>query len=341
MKAPRNRAAGPGRRRNHDESQIGILLPSEASAASRASAAWFASSTVPSRAMSPISWVVESKMPRKRASASRTARVRSSTRCSSVSFSSRRSRSARLRLVMSRPTATSRSGLPSAPGSGETTTSHHFCVPRKVAQKPSKWPVPPPRASASAARAATWSASFHSVSQGRPRSSPGSVISMLSRPAGLTNRVRPSRSSTTMQSRLEFRISVFSACASRSAISARRPALTSRETESSRSGLPSAPRIGVTCTSHQRGEPACVGALPWKCPSPPALAASTAARASTSPLPCQKSGHRQPRIALKSLTSMRRCPRSLMKTRLASRSSTLMQSPDAASTLRRNSASAR
>ena len=115
----------------------------------------------------------------------------------------------------------------------------------------------------------------------------------------------------------------------------------SRDTHSSLFGLPSAPRMGVTCTSHHLAVPIIVSDWPTKCPRPPARAAATAALAWVWPSSSQKSGQAQPRMALKSLTSNKRMPRSLMKVRLASRSSTLMQSPDAASTLRKNSASAR
>ena len=68
----------------------------------------------------------------------------------------------------------------------------------------------------------------------------------------------------------------------------------------------------------------------------PRRAASIALIASAWPSPRQKSGQGQPEAALKSLTSITRRPPSLMKVSLPSRSSTLMQSVELASTPDRN-----
>ena len=276
----------------------------------------------------------------KRTRPSASAMPMKSVDCSTRLASRRAWSSASLRPVMSRPTETSRSGWPSAPSSGEMTTSHHFGRPLWVAQKPSKRPVPPARATASAPSAAMWSAPVHTRGQDWPSTAPTSVMSMLAMPPGLTNCVRPSRSSTTMQSRLEFRMRVFSPCASRSASADARASVMSRDTASSLSGRPSAPAMGVTCTSHQRGLPAIVGASPWKCPIPPAAAAAMAATTSACCPPCQESCHGQPCMAAKPSTSMLRWPPSLMNSRRPCRSSTLMQSPEDSRTLRTNSESA-
>ena len=114
----------------------------------------------------------------------------------------------------------------------------------------------------------------------------------------------------------------------------------SRETANRRSGRPSAPRIGVTCTSHHFGVPLRVSAGPWKCPVPPDRAVQNAALASACACPCQNPVQSRPSTWLKSSASITARPPSFMKVSRASGSSTLMQSAEEARTPRMNAASA-
>ena len=117
---------------------------------------------------------------------------------------------------------------------------------------------------------------------------------------------------------------------SRIRTSARLVSLTSREIDSSFSGVPSGPAIGVTMTSHQRGLPFRVLANPWNRPVPPLAASATAASTLACSSPCQKSGQQAPRIWPKSSASMTHMPPSFINSTWPPRSSTLMQSAELA-----------
>ena len=67
--------------------------------------------------------------------------------------------------------------------------------------------------------------------------------------------------------------------------------VTSRETTSSRTGWPSASRMGETLTSHHFGSSRRVRKKPMKFPSPPAMAAAMAVRAFCRSSPSQKASH--------------------------------------------------
>ena len=104
---------------------------------------------------------------------------------------------------MSREIATSRPrGAPSSSPSGDTSTSHHFGVPRAVGPNASKRTLRPSRAAATASTIRPASAPGHSVVQGRSRRLSISSISSTRRPFWLTLMTLPSVSRTLMQSGL-------------------------------------------------------------------------------------------------------------------------------------------